>query len=97
MLWGEADTEHALFAGHLTVFQYEIPAETEQVFPYNPNGSLRNVAGLCDPSGQILGLMPHPERHQFPWQHPTWTRRGKPDSINGLDVFKNAIEVLRKN
>jgi len=96
LLWGDANTEHALFSSHLTVFQYKIPAETDQVFPYNPNGSLRNVAGLSDPSGQILGLMPHPERHQFDWQHPTWTRNGHKDPINGLDIFKNAIETLKK-
>ncbi len=96
ILWSDADTEHALFSSRLAVFQYKIPPEIQQVFPYNPNGSLRNVAGICDPSGQILGLMPHPERHQFPWQHPSWTRKGESDSINGLDVFKSAINVLKK-
>ena len=94
MLWSDANTEHALFSAHLPAFEYKIPPETAQVFPYNPNGSLRNVAGLCDPSGQILGLMPHPERHQFPWQHPLWTRGEPAPPLNGLDVFKNAIKVL---
>jgi len=97
MLWANADTEHALFSSHLPVFQYKVPLETEQVFPYNPNGSLRNVAGLCDPSGQILGLMPHPERHQFPWQHPTWTRSEVVPPINGLDILKSAIRALGEN
>ena len=43
-------------------------------FPDNPNGSMGHVAGLCDASGRVLGLMPHPERHIDPTQHPRWTR-----------------------
>ena len=52
----------------------QVPAKSE--FPVNPNGSQGDVAGLCDASGRVLGLMPHPERHVLPTQHPQWTRHG---------------------
>lgn len=63
-------------------------------FPLNPNGSLDDIAGLCNPTGQVFGLMPHPERHSIPTQHPQWTRRGlgQPD---GLAVFRNGVKFLR--
>ena len=43
-------------------------------YPANPNGAAGDVAGICDPTGRVLGLMPHPERNLDPWAHPTWTR-----------------------
>jgi phosphoribosylformylglycinamidine synthase len=62
-------------------------------FPANPNGAQANVAGVCDASGRIFGLMPHPERHIDPTQHPTWTRRhAQPESGDGLAMFKNAVD-----
>ena len=98
-LWADEDTERALFAGHLPVFQYMTPegaSRTPGAFPYNPNGSLGNIAGICDPSGQILGLMPHPERFQFHWHHPSWKKgTGKCGPLCGLDLFKKAIEALK--
>ena len=59
-------------------------------FPVNPNGSTDHIAGLCDPTGHVLGLMPHPERFVHRTQHPRWTREaiGEPD---GLGLFKNAV------
>lgn len=64
-------------------------------FPDNPNGSIDHIAGLTDHSGRILGLMPHPERHMFPFQHPCWTREGLRDEADGLRVFRRAIEIAR--
>ena len=60
----------------------------------NPNGSVDDIAGICDPTGRIFGLMPHPERFVEITQHPSWTRGGveKPD---GLTVFQRAAEYLR--
>ena len=61
-------------------------------FPANPNGADFNVAGVCDPSGRVLGLMPHPERHIDPTQHPCWTRRDRqPEAGDGLAMFANAV------
>jgi phosphoribosylformylglycinamidine synthase I len=61
----------------------------------NPNGSVANIAGLCDPTGRVLGLMPHPERFQFATQHPQWTRRqSTSDDGEGLKIFRNAVSAL---
>ena len=61
-------------------------------FPHNPNGADANVAGVCDTSGRVFGLMPHPERHIHPTQHPAWTRREEqPTEGDGLALFKNAV------
>jgi phosphoribosylformylglycinamidine synthase len=72
--------------------------------PANPNGSEENIAGLIDPSGKILGLMPHPERAMFFTQLPNWTnmaekfkREGKriPTEGQGLAIFQNAVKHFR--
>lgn len=64
----------------------------------NPNGSVAEIAGLCDPTGRILGLMPHPERFIQATQHPQWTRRKTADSAGaegaGVKVFQNAIDYF---
>jgi phosphoribosylformylglycinamidine synthase len=62
-------------------------------FPNNPNGAQANVAGVCDASGRVFGLMPHPERHINSTHHPYWTRRQSlPDAGDGLALFKNAVD-----
>ncbi|MEM9253599.1 MAG: phosphoribosylformylglycinamidine synthase subunit PurQ [Planctomycetota bacterium] len=61
----------------------------------NPNGSARHVAGICDPTGLVFGLMPHPERYTDPLQHPTWTRLCEAHlaaETPGLTMFRNAVE-----
>lgn len=76
------------------VFQYTHPEEGDVGYPYDPGGSMENIAGLCDPSGRILGLMPHPERHFHPTHHPQWTRRGPAEQGDGVPVFANAIQYF---
>jgi phosphoribosylformylglycinamidine synthase len=63
-------------------------------YPVNPNGSQGDVAGVCDASGRVLGLMPHPERHVLPTQHPRWTRLGLAEEGDGLKLFRNAVEYF---
>jgi len=63
-------------------------------FPDNPNGSMADVAGVCDTSGRVLGLMPHPERHLDPTHHPRWTRGEAGPTRDGLRVFLNAVEYF---
>src|SRR5438105_4353661 len=60
-------------------------------YPTNPNGSQDGVAGICDATGRVLGLMPHPERHVLPTQHPRWTREGLAAEGDGMMIFKNAV------
>ncbi len=64
-------------------------------FPINPNGSQSDIAGVCDPTGRVLGLMPHPERHVLPTQHPQWTRLGLAPEGDGLRLFRNAVEFFK--
>jgi len=63
-------------------------------FPDNPNGAVANTAGVCDPTGRVLGLMPHPERHIDPLQHPRWTRGEAGPVGDGLQMFINAVEYF---
>jgi len=65
-------------------------AETQ--YPFNPNGSISGIAGVCNPQGNVLGLMPHPENHIFAYQHPRWTR-GEKGNL-GLRLFENGIKQL---
>jgi phosphoribosylformylglycinamidine synthase len=64
------------------------PANGE--YPFNPNGSLLDIAGICNPQGNVLGLMPHPENHIHPYQHPQWTRGFRQHS--GLKLFENGVK-----
>ena len=63
-------------------------------YPFNPNGSVADIAGLCNPPGNVLGLMPHPEDHLFPYQHPRWTR-GERGGL-GLRLFENGVSYARQ-
>jgi phosphoribosylformylglycinamidine synthase len=63
-------------------------------YPANPNGSACDVAGVCDASGLVLGLMPHPERHIEGTNHPRWTRGEGRDPGDGLRLFQNAVEYF---
>jgi len=74
-------------------------------FPANPNGSLYDIAGICDPTGRIFGLMPHPEAYNHWTNHPDWTRQREkdrrqdrsPDSgpTVGIRMLKNAVDYFR--
>ncbi len=76
----------------------ELDAAGQLVLRYaaadNPNGSMADVAGVCDPTGRVLGLMPHPERHIDPTQHPRWTRGQSGPAGDGLQLFQNAVDYF---
>lgn len=63
-------------------------------FPHNPNGSVENVAGICDASGRIYGMMPHPEAFNIPENCPYWVKGNVREPL-GLRIFKNAVEYFR--
>lgn len=77
------------------VFQYASKNGPTVEYPANPNGSVDNIAGICDPTGRVLGLMPHPERHLDPTNHPQWTRLGLAFEGDGVPIFRNAIEYFK--
>ncbi|OGT96957.1 MAG: phosphoribosylformylglycinamidine synthase, partial [Geobacteraceae bacterium GWB2_52_12] len=84
---------------HLGVFKYSGPdyLATTMEFPANPNGSQNAIAGICDPTGRLMGLMPHPEAFVHYTQHPRWTREQLPQEGDGLILYKNAAEYVRNN
>ena len=65
-----------------------IALEPRVPYPDNPNGSLGDVAGVCDATGRVCGLMPHPERHIEPTQHPRWTREAAPPRATDCACFR---------
>jgi phosphoribosylformylglycinamidine synthase len=81
----------------LIVFKYVDEDGKNKGFPHNPNGSVENIAGICDKTGRILGLMPHPERHISFLQHPRWTRQVKRERGDGFAIFKSGVDFAKKH
>jgi phosphoribosylformylglycinamidine synthase subunit PurQ / glutaminase len=98
--WVMADTDaldRLEHSGQIVLQYADDSGKPTLKYPANPNGSTAAVAGLCDPTGRIFGLMPHPERHIDPLQHPRWTRRRDdlPANGDGLRIFQSAVAACR--
>ena len=85
-----------LRAGRQIVFTYVDAEGKPGPYPVNPSGSTEGIAGICDASGRVLGMMPHPERFVRPESHPSWTRRAPQPAGDGLALFENAVRFARK-
>ena len=106
--YAEQPVIERLLSDNQVVVQYATPngEPADQKFPYNPNGSLGDIAGICDPTGRIFGLMPHPEAFNHWTNHPDWTRRKEnkmrrktetPSDIEtGIRIFQNAMDFVRE-
>lgn len=73
--------------------------ENDQVvFRYedNPNGSMKDIAGICNTQGNVLGMMPHPEKFVSRYTHPYWTREELPEEGEGLAIFRNAVDYAKR-
>jgi len=83
----------------LVVFEYVDSRGQKCVYPDNPNGAVEGIAGICDTTGRIFGLMPHPERHLSVYQDPEWTRKNikKEKEGSGLEIFKNGVRFVKKH
>lgn len=104
----DASTIERLFDNNQVVIQYATPdgQPAEGRFPFNPNGSVGDIAGICDSTGRIFGLMPHPEAFNRWTNHPDWTRKkermkreGRRDDIGptiGIRLFQNAVDFMRE-
>lgn len=80
------------------VFRYVNPDGSKPDYPADPNGSLNQIAGICDPTGHVLGLMPHPERHFLFQHHPYWTRLDKKEKYGqGAKIFENGVNYIKQN
>ena len=86
---GDEDLTALRAAGQVAV-RYVDAAGDSGDYPANPNGSIDDIAGICDPTGRVFGLMPHPEVFVRPTQHPRWTR-GEGTRPDGIEIFKNAV------
>jgi phosphoribosylformylglycinamidine synthase subunit PurQ / glutaminase len=105
--YAEEAVLHRLMDENQVVLQYALPggSPAEGKFPFNPNGSVNDIAGICDPSGRIFGLMPHPEAFNHPTNHPDWPRirekqkrkREYTESVPtpGIRLFQNAVAFIR--
>jgi phosphoribosylformylglycinamidine synthase subunit PurQ / glutaminase len=95
----EPATLEAIESRHLACLKYsdkDYLAPTME-FPENPNGSSNAIAGICDETGRVMGLMPHPEAFVHRTQHPRWTREELPEEGGGLAFFRNAAEYVKQN
>ena len=89
-----------LYDNDLLVLRYcsKNGAYAEGKFPTNPNGSFHDIAGVCNKTGTIFGLMPHPERALYWWQQPDWTRQAQMTQYgDGKLIFESLIDHLTKN
>lgn len=102
----DPDTHRTLRDARQIVLRYAMPdgPPARGAFPHNPNGAMDDIAGICDPTGRIFGLMPHPEAYNHWTNHPQWTRtketakRGRtpmPEGITpGVQIFRNAVDYF---
>ncbi len=94
----DEQTLAAIESKHLAAVRYSTPDtnDTTMEYPLNPNGSQNAIAGVCDESGRLFGLMPHPEAYVHRTHHPRWTREPDlPEEGMGLWLYKNAIDFIR--
>lgn len=78
------------------VFRYVDPLGRRASYPWNPNGSVDGIAAICDPSGRVFGMMPHPEAFLHRTNHPRWTREDVKEGA-GRKLFVNAVEWVKEN
>jgi phosphoribosylformylglycinamidine synthase len=91
------DVLNKLKRDRLIALEYTDEAGNRRGFPHNPNGSVENIAGICDKTGRVFGLMPHPERHISYLQHPRWTRLENRQRGDGFAIFKSGVDFARKH
>jgi len=81
----------------LIAARYWTPHGEAASYPWNPNGSVDDIAAVCDPSGRVFGIMPHPEAYTHRVQHPRWTREALPEEGMGVQIFRNAVSFARSH
>jgi phosphoribosylformylglycinamidine synthase len=91
------DVFERLESGHQVAARYLGPdGRPTEEWPWNPNGAPGAVAGICDPTGRLFGMMPHPDAYLYPFQHPRWSRwryEGRvPAEGGGLALFRNGVD-----
>jgi phosphoribosylformylglycinamidine synthase I len=92
----DTSTLETLEARHGIVMHYVDKDGQLGGYPWNPNGSVANIAGICDVTGRVFGLMPHPEAYQHFTNHPRWTREPVPPEGMGVQIFRNAVSYVHE-
>ncbi len=103
--YASSDFVNTIEENNLVTMRYSMPegSPANGEFPYNPNGALNDIAGICDSSGRILGMMPHPERNILFTHRDDWTylrekakREGYdlPEEGEGMQIFRNAVRYF---
>jgi phosphoribosylformylglycinamidine synthase I len=107
--YAEGDTINRLISENQVALQYadKDGNPAQGAWPFNPNGSLRDIAGICDATGRVFGIMPHPEAYNHYTNHPDWilqreklARMGKEierEEGEGITIFRNAVDYVREN
>ncbi|MEZ4224399.1 MAG: phosphoribosylformylglycinamidine synthase subunit PurQ [Polyangiaceae bacterium] len=96
LLFAEGVRERVESASLVAARYVDESLEPTEAWPANPNGSPGGAAGLCDPTGRLFGLMPHPDAYLFPFQHPNWPRaraRGEAAEAGGLAIFQRGVDA----
>lgn len=89
----DESTLKRLIEGRQVALTYVNEDGSPPEYPADPNGSVHHIAGICDPTGRVLGLMPHPERNITPLNHPQWTRLPKREEGEGLAFYRRMVET----
>jgi phosphoribosylformylglycinamidine synthase I len=80
---------------NLYAFQYSTAEGSVTMdYPANPNGAVNAIAGICNETGRLFGMMPHPEAYLHRTNHPRWTREALPEEGQGLAIFRNAVNFI---
>jgi len=88
----------AMKGGGNIVLQYaDSTGAVSMTYPDNPNSSAEAIAAICDDTGRVFGLMPHPEAFVHRTQHPRWTREEVPSEGDGLKIFRNACKYISES
>jgi phosphoribosylformylglycinamidine synthase len=99
LLAADDQVARRLAADHQIALRYtDDSGQPTEDWPANPNGSPDGIAGLCDPTGRVFGLMPHPDAYLYPFQHPQYFRRkargeALPEEGGGLAIFRNGVDA----
>ncbi|MBT9136787.1 MAG: Phosphoribosylformylglycinamidine synthase subunit PurQ [Firmicutes bacterium] len=99
-LVAKKDVLKKIASENLVALQYcDESGDVSAGFPFNPNGSIMNIAGICDETGRIFGLMPHPEAYLSPYNAPDWTAKKLQSALakngDGMKIFSNAVRYAK--
>ncbi len=96
LLSADPDFVNRLEDNDQIVFRYVCPDGSDAEYPWNPNGSQSDIAGICNPAGNVLGMMPHPERAMTRYTHADWTRNFPSEEGDGRIIFESVMNYLSK-